>query len=49
MKPSLKPAEYEIVQSVFKRLAQAPWFDWTSPNKGVRQGSACGLVLGISL
>jgi hypothetical protein len=33
MKASLEPAEYEIVHSVFKRLAQAPWFDRTSPNE----------------
>jgi hypothetical protein len=33
MKVSLEPAEYEIVQGVFNRLAQAPWFDRTSPNE----------------
>lgn len=32
MKASLEPAEYEIVQGVFKRLAQAPWFDRTVSN-----------------
>jgi hypothetical protein len=33
MKPSLKPAEHEIVQGVFKQLAQAPWFDRTASNE----------------
>jgi hypothetical protein len=33
MKASLGPAEYEIVQGVFKRLAQAPWFDRTAPHE----------------
>ena len=33
MKTSLDPAEYDLVQSVFKSLAQAPWFDRTSANE----------------
>jgi hypothetical protein len=33
MKMSLDPAEYEIVQGVFKRLVQAPWFDRTAPHE----------------
>lgn len=32
MKTSLDPAEFELVQGVFKSLAQAPWFDRTSLN-----------------
>lgn len=36
MTASLEPAEYEIVQGAFKRLAQAPWFDRTSPNEKAR-------------
>jgi len=35
MKTSLEPAEYEIVQGVFKRLAQAPWFDRTASHEKV--------------
>lgn len=33
MKTSLDPAEYELVQGVFKALAQAPWFDRTPFNE----------------
>jgi hypothetical protein len=33
MKMPLEPAEYEIVQGVFKRLVQAPWFDRTAPHE----------------
>jgi hypothetical protein len=33
MKMPLEPDEYEIVQGVFKRLVQAPWFDRTAPHE----------------
>ena len=33
MNTSLDPAEYDLVQSDFKSLAQAPWFDRTSANE----------------
>ena len=33
MKTSLDPAEYDLVQRVFKSLAQASWFDRTSVNE----------------
>jgi hypothetical protein len=33
MKTSLDPAEYELVQGVFKSLARAPWFDRTALNE----------------
>jgi hypothetical protein len=36
MKRSLGPIEYEIVQGVFKRLAQAPWFERTASNEKER-------------
>lgn len=33
MKASLDPAEYELVQRVFKSLAQSSWFDRTPVNE----------------
>jgi hypothetical protein len=33
MKTSLDPAEYELVQGVFKSMAQSPWFDRTPLNE----------------
>lgn len=33
MKTSLDPGEFDLVQSVFKSLAQSPWFDRTSLNE----------------
>jgi hypothetical protein len=33
MRTSLDPAEYDLVQGVFKSLARAPWFERTTFNE----------------
>ena len=54
MKTSLDPGEYDLVHGVFKSLAQAPWFDRTSPNESecaklVLRAYAGGIVDGEAL